>query len=316
MVGAASVLGGFAISDSSERRSDERWRKLGGIERLNVQRAAATRDGNVTALERANLGLRNDDAVEGEEMNRKAVHATSVQRFARARVRSAYADQERQVSGIGGDFLPLNGYEVERGRGFSASELAAGSPVCLLGAEAASVFFPSGDAVGQTVRMGDVPVVVVGTLRELVFRWRDGEPNAFAWRNRMVAVPSTLVAARMQGDSYARVDRVTFKIPELNLMEGFAKDLASLLKSNHRQQDDVRIDDIAARMRKRRSQGQVYDMIFMLAGILSLVGGGMVNVNIQLASLKERVREVGVRMAIGASGGEVFKSFMTEALLL
>lgn len=316
MVGVASVLGGFAISDSSQRRSDERWRKLGGIERLNVQPAAATRDGNVTALARANLGLRSADAVDGEELNRKAVHATSVQRFARARVRSPFADQERQVSGIGGDFLPLNGYEVEEGRGFSSSELAAGAPVCLLGAEAASVFFPSGGAVGQTVRMGDVPVVVVGTLRELVFRWRDGEPNAFAWRNRMIAVPSTLVAARMQGDSYARVDRVTFKVPDLNLMEGFAKDLASLLKANHRQQDDVRIDDIAARIRKRRSQGQVYDMIFMLAGILSLVGGGMVNVNIQLASLKERVREVGVRMAIGASGPEVFKAFMTEALLL
>ena len=69
-------------------------------------------------------------------------------------------------------------------------------------------------------------------------------------------------------------------------------------------------------MKKRRSQGDVYNMIFMLSGILSLVGGGMVNVNIQLATLKERVREVGVKMAIGASGREVFKEFMTEALLL
>src|SRR4029079_6711812 len=47
-----------------------------------------------------------------------------------------------------------------------------------------------------------------------------------------------------------------------------------------------------------------------------LIGGGMVNVNIQLASLKERVREVGVKMAIGAPGSEIFKAFMTEALLL
>ena len=57
MVGVASVLGGFSISDSNQRRSDERWRKLGGIERLNVQPAAAMRDGSVTALQRANLGL-------------------------------------------------------------------------------------------------------------------------------------------------------------------------------------------------------------------------------------------------------------------
>ena len=54
----------------------------------------------------------------------------------------------------------------------------------------------------------------------------------------------------------------------------------------------------------------------MLSGILSLIGGGIVNVNIQMATLKERVREVGVKMAIGAPGREVFKEFMTEALLL
>ena len=54
----------------------------------------------------------------------------------------------------------------------------------------------------------------------------------------------------------------------------------------------------------------------MFSGVLALIGGGMVNVNIQLASLKERVREVGVKMAIGAPGSEIFKSFMTEALLL
>ncbi len=69
-------------------------------------------------------------------------------------------------------------------------------------------------------------------------------------------------------------------------------------------------------MERRRSQGDVYNIVFMLSGVLALIGGGMVNVNIQLASLKERVREVGVKMAIGASGREIFKSFMTEALLL
>ena len=316
MVGVASVLGGFSISDSQRERSDERWRKLGGMERLNVQPAAAIRDGTPSALQSANLGLRRLDADEGEEMNRKAVNATSVQKNARGRVRSPYADQTRQISGIGGDYLPLNGYEIERGRVFSTSELEAGAPVCLLGAEAAAVFFPTGDAIGESVSVEEARVVVVGVLRELVFRWRDGDGNAFAWRNRLIAVPSAYVATRMQGDRYARVDRVTFKIPDLTLMEGFANDLVAVLKANHRLQDDFRIDDIAARMRKRESQGQVYNLVFLLSGVLSLIGGGMVNVNIQLASLKERVREIGVRMAIGASGKEVFKSFLTEAMLL
>jgi ABC-type antimicrobial peptide transport system permease subunit len=317
ILGVASVLGGFSISDSQRRRSDEVWMKLGGMDRLNVQPSEAIRDGQPTALQAANLGLRNEDANEGGALDTKAVSGVMQQKFARARVRSPYADQDRQLTGIGGDYMALNGYAIEKGRAFSSEDFENGRPVAILGAEAAAVFFPTGDAVGQTIRLGDIPVAVVGTFTEKIFRWRDGQKgNQFAWRNKIVAVPSTLVARRMQGDRWQRVDRVAFRIRDLGAMKAFSEGLGAILRGNHRQQEDFRIDDVAARIRKRRSQGDVYNMIFMLSGVLSLIGGGMVNVNIQMATLKERVREVGVKMAIGASGREVFKEFMTEALLI
>ncbi len=316
VLGVASVLGGFSISDSQRRRSDERWMKLGGMDRLNVQSSEAIRDGQPTALQSANLGLRAEDANEGGALDAKAVSGVMQQKFARARVRSPYADQDRQLTGVGGDYMALNGYAIERGRAFTSEDFENGRPVAILGAEAAATFFPTGDAVGQTIRLGDIPVSVIGTFAEKIFRWRDGQGNQFAWRNRIVAVPSTLVARRMQGDRWQRVDRVAFRIRDLGAMKTFSEGLAAILRGNHRQQEDFRIDDVAARMRKRQSQGDVYNMIFMLSGVLSLIGGGMVNVNIQMATLKERVREVGVKMAIGASGREVFKEFMTEALLL
>jgi hypothetical protein len=149
-----------------------------------------------------------------------------------------------------------------------------------------------------------------------VFRWRDSDPNWFAWRNRVILVPSVLVARRMNGDRWNRVERVSFRIRDLSVMKTFSDGLETMLRGNHRQQGDFRIDDVAARVRRQQDQGQIYNLIFMLSGVLSLLGGGLVNVNIQMAALKDRVREVGVKMAIGASGGEVFKGFMTEALLL
>jgi putative ABC transport system permease protein len=317
MLGVASVLGGFSISDSMRRHSEDAWTKRGGFDKLNVQPAGAIRDGTTpTALQNANLGLRKRDASEGEQVDTKAVQAYSVEKFARARVRSAFADRDRDIRGIAADYLPMNGYEIEKGRAFGTEDLEKAAPVVILGAEAVSVFFPTGEAVGQVIRVGDIPVTVIGVLKEKVFHWRESEGNVFAWRNRIIALPATLVARRMQGDPHLRVDRVVFKIPTLGLMDLFSKGLTSVLKASHRQQDDFRLDDIAARIKKRQSQGQIYNMVFMLSGILSLIGGGMVNVNIQLASLKERVREVGVKMAIGASGREVFKEFMTEALLL
>lgn len=316
MLGVASVLGGFSISDSQRKRSDELYVRLGGLDKLNVQPAAAVRDGRPSALQTANLGLRDEDAVDGEAVDTSNVHGVSTQKFAQARVRSPYADQERRVSGIGGDFIALNGYEIERGRVISEEDVRNAAPVALLGYEAVSVFFPTGDALGQTIRAGDTPVKVIGLLREKVFRFRNTQGNIFAWRNKIVAFPATLVSQRMQGDQYQRVDRMTFKVPNVDVMQKFADQLSAVLKSNHRQQEDFRLDDIAARVKKRRSQGNIYNLILMLSGVLSLIGGGMVNVNVQMASLKERVREVGVKMAIGASGREVFKEFLTEALLL
>jgi len=317
MLGVASVLGGFSISDSQNRQAQRVFARVGGIDKLNVFPTDTVYDGTPSALQQANLGLRLEDAVEGEQVpTAKAVNATSVIKQAKARVRSQLADQQRDITGIGADYAALNGYEIEQGRGFSSHDFATGAPVAVLGAEAASVFFPTGEIVGKPLRIGDVPVTVVGVFAEKNFRFREGQQNIFAWRNRIVAVPSLLVAARMEGDQYHRLDRVTFRVPDLKQMSDFSKELSSLLTANHRLQQDYRLDDVAKRLQRQMSQGDVYNVIFMLSGVLALIGGGMVNVNVQLASLKERVREVGVKMAIGAPGREIFKAFMTEALLL
>jgi ABC-type antimicrobial peptide transport system permease subunit len=318
MLGVASVLGGFSISDSQRQQAARMFAKVGGVDKLNVMPTDTVYQGTPSALHNANLGLRLEDATGGGKISgaAKAINATSLQKNARARVRSELADQERDVTGIGADYAAMNGYEVEQGRGFSNHELETGAPVAILGSEAASVFFPTGDIVGKPLRVGDVPVTVIGVYQEKIFRFREGQQNVFSWRNHIVAVPSGLVAARMEGDSYHRLNKITFRIPDLAAMSDFSKQLSAVVTSNHRLQDDFRLDDVAKRLQRQMNQGAVYNLVFMFSGVLALIGGGMVNVNIQLASLKERVREVGVKMAIGAPGSEIFKSFMTEALLL
>jgi ABC-type antimicrobial peptide transport system permease subunit len=316
ILGVASVVGGFSISDSQRQRAAELFVRLGGLDKLNVLPSAVVNDGSPSALQMANLGLRSADAERGHDLDPRQVQGVSEQKLLRARVRSQFADQERQVTGIGGDYLALNGYELEQGRIFARRDLETAAPVAVLGSSAAAELFPTGEVIGRPLRVGDVPVIVIGVLHEKVFRFRAKQRNIFAWRNRLVAVPATLVTQRMQGDSYRRLDRVTLKIPDLNAMKVFARSLQSLLTATHRQQRDFRLDDVAARVRRMQSQGDIYNIVFLLSGVLALLGGGMVNVNIQMASLKDRVREVGVKMAIGAPGSEIFKAFMTEALLL
>ncbi len=317
VLGVASVLGGFSISDSQRKQAERIFARVGGIDKLNVMPTDLAPDTAPSALQTTNLGLRTVDADEGGALpEAKGVNAVALLRQARARVRSEFADQDRRITGVGADYMAMNGYAVKEGRGFSAHDLETGAPVALLGAEAASVFFPTGEIVGKTIRIGDEPVQVIGLLEEKVFRFREGQHNIFAWRNEIIAVPAELVSSRMNGDQYQRLDRVTFRMPDLKAMADFSKQLTSVLISNHRLQKDFRLDDVAKRLQRQMSQGDVYNIIFMLSGVLALLGGGMVNVNIQLASLKERVREVGVKMAIGAPGREIFKAFITEAVLL
>jgi hypothetical protein len=316
ILGVASVLAGFAISDSMRRESERFFARQGGLDKLNVFPKAVVKDGPRTALEAANLGLRTADAEAGAALDPGAVAGVSLRRQDWAWVRSAQVAQERQVTGIGADFLPMDGHAVALGRGFSAAELEAGAPVAILGSRAVLTFFPGGDALGRTLNLGGIPVTVVGTLQEREFRFPPEEANVFAWRNRIIAVPAAFVQKRLQADPHLRLDQLSFRLPEAEGLRAFAGRLAVLLRARHRAQTDFRLDDVAARIRRQECQGRLYDLVFLLSGVLALLGGGIVNVNIQMAALKERVREVGLKMALGASGRVIFRGFMAEALLL
>ncbi|MCE1229196.1 MAG: ABC transporter permease [Firmicutes bacterium] len=317
MLGVASVLGGFSITDSFKKRSEQLYVKMGGLDKLNVQTSPVATEGSPTAMRAANLGLRQQDREDSAELKPGEVQGVSMVRSVRARVRSAQADQERQVLGIGGDHLAMEGYSVAQGRSLSTQDVESAAPVALLGSSAATDFFPNGDALGSILRIGNTPVQIVGVLEERYFVFSKENPrNQFWRRNRIIAVPSSLVQRRLQGDVHSRLDRITYRIPRIDAMPDFISELKSILKPNHRMEEDFRLDDVQSRIRKRNNNGEAYNLIFVLSGVLALLGGGLVNVNIQLASLKERVKEIGVRMALGAPGNEIFKSFMTEALLL
>jgi len=316
VLGVASVLGGFAINDSMRQQADRLFVRFGGLEKLRVYPNPIVKGGQPTALQAANLGLRSADAAGGEALDPAAVAGVSVRRFDRVLVKSPATVQDRQVTGIGADFIPMEGYALAAGRGFTHSELETGAPVAILGTQAADSFFPTGSPVGQTLNLRGIPVTVVGTFQYRLFRFREGAENIFSWENRIIALPAAFVQKRLQGDPNLRLDQVAFKLPRAGDLMEFSRTLTGMLRTSHRMQTDFRLDDVAARYAKADSQGRIYDLVFLLSGVLALLGGGIVNVNIQMASLKDRVREVGVKMAIGASSREIFKSFMTEALLL
>src|SRR5260221_14736208 len=115
MLGVASVLGGFSISDSQRRQAEKLFVRIGGLDKLNVQTAAAVSGGSPTALQWANLGLRSADGERGAELGRNEGGGVGEQKLAPGRGGSAFSDQERQGAGGGGGHLALQGFEVAWG---------------------------------------------------------------------------------------------------------------------------------------------------------------------------------------------------------
>lgn len=314
VLGVASVLGGFSILDSQKRHSEREFLRTGGFNKLNISPSESGKGGTPSALQMANLGLRIKDATDGQNSHPNVVGGVSLIKNINVRIKSSFADQERIVTGASPDFINIEGYKLDQGRMFCIQDMACASPVALLGSQVAKTFFPNGNALGEFISIENTPVRVIGIFRERIFMAEDY--NMFSYLNRRIYVPTTLVQQRFQGDHYQRLDRIVFKIPNLEAMQKFAEDITVIVRYNHRQQEDFEIDDVAARVKKHQGQNKVFRVILSFSGILALIGSGMVNINIQLASLRERIREIGVKMAIGASSLEMFKEFLTEALLL
>jgi len=351
VLGVASVLGGFAINDSMRQQADRLFVRFGGLEKLRVYPNPIVKGGQPTALQAANLGLLSADAAGGEALDPAAVAGVSVRRFDRVLVKSPATVQDRQVTGIGADFIPMEGYALAAGRGFTHSELETGAPVAILGTQAADSFFPTGSPVGQTLNLRGIPVTVVGTFQYRLFRFREGAENIFSWENRIIALPAAFVQKRLQGDPNLRLDQVAFKLPRAGDLMEFSRTLTGMLRTSHRMQTDFRLDDVAVRdlqevsalVRGRVRQahhgiedvevknldaeaarsyqtflGQIrgWKIVFLsLAGTVVLVGGVGV-LSVMLISCSDRRYEIGLRKALGASDQEILVQFLLEAAVL
>lgn len=216
------------------------------------------------------------------------------------------------VSGVGVDFPTIRNWKVERGRFFTETEVKTSSKVAVLGRSVADSLFPDGRPLGRTVRLGQVPVRVIGVLEV------KGTAQFGNDQDDTVLVPYTTAMKRI------------FKTTGLRSILASAKDEDSV---------DVAVEEITKILSRRHSirEGQEADftvrtqaefaeraaetataLTALLAGIasVSLLVGGVGVMNIMLVSVTERVKEIGIRMAVGARAADIRRQFLVESVLL
>jgi len=144
----------------------------------------------------------------------------------------------------------------------------------------------------------------------------DHKRNVMRWMNRQIYIPFTTFVTR-KGDTLER-GKVSFmhvRMKDVKRNQDAVDEIKSILLREHGTKD-FDVYSRVANLKRNEANNQMYDMTFMICGIISLLVGGIVVMNIQLASFNERVREVGTRKAVGASPAQIFVQFLSETILV
>jgi putative ABC transport system permease protein len=221
------------------------------------------------------------------------------------------------VQGIDNDYMVARAWEVAEGRGFDPREIRTGARVVLLGATVADELFGAGSAVGQTIRVNNVPFQVVGILG------RKGQSMMGSDQDDMIMVPLEAARSRLLGENGVvpqAVAVIMVSVAEAWMMDEVEAQIIELLRQRHRvranQEDPFSIRNMSEMMQTRAEASQVFNMLLAAVASVSLIVGGIGIMNIMLVSVTERTREIGLRRAVGAKPRDILGQFLIEAVTL
>jgi ABC-type antimicrobial peptide transport system permease subunit len=314
ILGVASLVAVQGLSDSGRRQSVKFFDEFGGLKKILVLNKPL-KDRVQTAQMLKSHGLDWEDV---EALRREIPFATQVDPIAEDTllIRTPTYHKEREIVGVTPDYQAVYKFFPARGRFLIDDDLASMSRVVVLGDSAARLYFGNEDPLGKTLYIGDAGFRVVGLLRRKEFYFNEGDRNALEWMNRLTIIPITAMYARFTGDPDKKVNYINVMVDKIANNKKATEAIKKVLYRRHNGVGDFEVINREERMRQREQNDLIFDYIFLATGIVSLIVGGIVIMNIMMASLRERIREVGVRKAIGAKGLDVAIQFLVESVLV
>ena len=222
------------------------------------------------------------------------------------------------VAGINADYLVAREWQIASGRSFTSDEITSGTKVAIMGSVIVEELFNGRAGIGETFRIGSVPFTVIGVLD------RKGLGAAGRSQDDVVFIPLSAAKSRVlgavRGTTREALDFISIKVSDASAMPEIERELEALLRQRHRIRGDApsdfRIENPADVLFARGAAVRLLGSLLIAVAAVSLVVGGISIMNIMLVSVTERTREIGLRMAVGASRRDIRWQFLIEALIL
>ena len=210
------------------------------------------------------------------------------------------------------EYLDIKQWSVEEGDCFTEEDIKKAAKVCVIGATVVKELFNGHDPIGKTIRFKSIPMRVVGVLKAKGYNsWGMDQDN-------VVIAPYTTVMKRIAAQTY--FSSIVCSALTEELSDAAIEELTQMLRDNHKLKgeaaDDFTIRSQAEMMETMSSTMDTVTIILVVAAAFSLLVAGIGIMNIMLVSVTERTKEIGLRMAVGATGPVISLQFLIESVLI
>ncbi|MGB0370869.1 MAG: ABC transporter permease [Opitutales bacterium] len=312
VLGVAALVSMVGVIEGMIGSTRGAFESLGGIEKIEISRNSVPERQEEIAYLSPGMTIYDIDAIRSSVEG--VSHAST--RFDEGWERISFEDNSysQPVHGVEPDYQVILNYEMQSGRFISEMDVLRKERVIVLGPYAANQLFPGESPTGKQVRLNGASYRVIGVLAEEYLGNPGQRRNALFWKFRVALIPvSTALEHRGEENS---INRILLKIRDPQELTQVTTSVENTMRIAHNGILDFEVEtgeDQLAELNKLERNFK-----FSLGGIaaISLVVGGIGIMNVMLASVNERIREIGVRKAIGAQGSDVFIQFIAESIVI
>ena len=314
IIGVSAVIIMVSLGAGAQAEVDAQIESLGGNVFALFGSNRRTGGANTGAGSVQSLEAKHADLL---EKNIGSVEAAAPQLSSNAQIIFGNLNWSTSVNGVDNRWLITRNWTIENGREFLPQEISSGGKVAILGSTVAEELFGAADPLGQTIRVNKVNVTVIGTLQS------KGQDSRGEDQDDTIFMPLKTVRTRLTGRAGANPDSV--RLIMVKVFDGENLDYAEedignymreAMKVSATAEDPFRLRNLSELIETRAETTAIFNTLLAGVASVSLLVGGIGIMNIMLVSVTERTREIGLRMAVGASPTDILNQFLVEAITL
>jgi len=316
--GVGSVIGMLAIGAGAQEESLSFIEQL-GVRNVLVESRPAANQEELQQRRRSSQGL-NERDVRILEANIQTLEVLTPRRVLRpGRVLPKPARETPDLYGVRPAYAAIHNLRLVEGSFFQDKHETSSAPVCVLGQGAKVDILGYGAAVGKFVKVNDTWLEVMGVLGESIQAAGQSQGGRMRDLNNTIYVPFNTFQYRfwdMTSFLKDELDGIDMRLKTGADSIDVAKVVTAILNSTHNNTQDFTVTIPAALLAQQQRTQTIFTYVMVAIAAISLLVGGIGIMNIVLATVLERTREIGVRRATGARRTDIMKQFLTESVLI